>query len=55
MASKSFSKPTQLPSRSVLNALGKSKMTIQDYAKATPSNATMSLAPTLQLLRKKEQ
>lgn len=52
MALKSFSKPTKLPSRSVLNALGKSKMTIQDYAKATPVNSVDQMAPVLQLLRK---
>jgi hypothetical protein len=52
MATKSFSKPVKLPSRAVLNALGKSKMTIQDYAKASPSNSVDQLAPALQLLRK---
>ena len=52
MATKSFSKPTRLPSRGVLNALGKSQMTIQDYSKATPLTATDQLSPLMQLMRK---
>jgi len=42
---------TKLPSKTALSTLLKSKMTSNDYAKATP----LTLGPALQALRKKEK
>jgi hypothetical protein len=45
-------KPTPvLPSRSALNALGKSPRSINDYAKAVPPAGT-AVSPVVQLMRK---
>lgn len=42
---------TQLPDRSVLKTLSQGAPTINDYAKATPTNLTNTVSPVVQLLR----
>jgi len=43
---------TKLPNREALKGLLKSKMTVQDYAKITPSKGTeLEMSPLLQQLR----
>jgi hypothetical protein len=49
---KKFKQATQLPTRSGLQALGKSQRTIIDYSKATPLRPTEPSPNILQNLRK---
>jgi hypothetical protein len=52
MPSKPTKFSTKLPSRGALNAIGKTKMTINDYAKFTPVKGTeLEMSPLLQQLR----
>lgn len=44
---------TLLPNRSVLKTLTKGAPTINDYAKATPTNLTDTVSPVVQLLRQR--
>ena len=48
-------KATKLPSRKVLQDLGRSQMTINDYAKVSPVKQTEEIAPLFQLLRLEQQ